>query len=67
MLEQGRIARIWLGRAAAHNAQYRGMLVALAAAFRRAEADDAIRIVILAARGKHRTATSKTPAGRAIC
>ncbi|OBG99807.1 enoyl-CoA hydratase [Mycobacterium sp. E2699] len=52
-LDDGRIARIWLNRPEAHNAQSRGLLVQLDEAFLRAEADDAVRVVILAARGKN--------------
>ncbi|BCI85208.1 hypothetical protein NIIDMKKI_04140 [Mycobacterium kansasii] len=50
-LDDGRIARIWLNRPEAHNAQNRTLLVQLDEAFCRAEADDAVRVVILAARG----------------
>jgi enoyl-CoA hydratase len=52
-LEEGRIARIWLNRPEAHNAQSRGLLVQLDEAFLRAEADDTVRVVILAARGRN--------------
>jgi enoyl-CoA hydratase len=52
-LDEGRIARIWLNRPDAHNAQNRGLLVQLDEAFGRAEADDTVRVVILAARGKN--------------
>jgi enoyl-CoA hydratase len=52
-LDGGRIARIWLNRPDAHNAQNRTLLVQLDEAFCRAEADDAVRVVILAARGKN--------------
>lgn len=52
-LDEGRIARIWLNRPDAHNAQSRGLLVQLDEAFLRAEADDTVRVVILAARGKN--------------
>lgn len=52
-LDDGRIARIWLNRPEAHNAQSRTMLVQLDEAFVRAEADDTVRVVILAARGKN--------------
>jgi enoyl-CoA hydratase len=52
-LDEGRIARIWLSRPEAHNAQSRGLLVQLDEAFLRAEADDTVRVVILAARGKN--------------
>ncbi len=46
-LDDGRIARIMLNRPEARNAQNRGMLVELHEAFLRAEADDAVRVVIL--------------------
>jgi enoyl-CoA hydratase len=52
-LDEGRVARIWLNRPEAHNAQNRGLLVQLDAAFLRAEADDDVRVIILAARGKN--------------
>src|SRR6478736_4747137 len=52
-LDEGRIARIWLNRPAEHNAQNRTLLVQLDNAFRRAEADDTVRVIILAARGKN--------------
>lgn len=52
-LDDGRIARIWLNRPDAHNAQSRTLLVQLDEAFGRAEADDEVRVVILAARGKN--------------
>src|SRR5246127_2944476 len=51
--DEGRIARIWLNRPEAHNAQSRTLLVQLDEAFGRAEADDAVRVVILAARGRN--------------
>lgn len=52
-LDDGRIARIWLNRPETHNAQNRTLLVQLDEAFCRAEADDTVRVVILAARGKN--------------
>lgn len=52
-LDEGRIARIWLNRPETHNAQNRTLLVQLDEAFCRAEADDTVRVVILAARGKN--------------
>src|SRR3954463_3978666 len=52
-LDEGRIARIWLNRPDAHNAQNRTLLVQLDEAFGRAEADDTVRVVILAARGRN--------------
>src|SRR6187200_3139065 len=50
-LDDGTIARIMLDRADAKNAQNRGMLVELHAAFLRAEADDTVRVVILGGNG----------------
>ena len=50
-LEDGRIARITLNRPKSRNAQNRGMLVELDDAFLKAEADDQVRVVILAAAG----------------
>ena len=50
-LDEGRIARIMLNRPEARNAQNRGMLVELHAAFLRAEADDEVRVVILGGTG----------------
>jgi enoyl-CoA hydratase len=50
-LDDGRIARIMLNRPEARNAQNRGMLVELNEAFLRAEADDAVRVVILGGHG----------------
>jgi len=52
-LDEGTIARIWLNRPEAQNAQSRTLLVQLDEAFGRAEADDAVRVVILGARGKN--------------
>ena len=52
-LDEGRIARIWLNRPEVHNAQSRTLLIQLDEAFVRAEADDAVRVVILAARGRN--------------
>lgn len=46
-LEEGRIARILLNRPETRNAQNRGMLVELDDAFRVAEEDDQVRVVIL--------------------
>ncbi len=46
-LEEGRIARILLNRPDTRNAQNRGMLVDLDDAFRHAEQDDEVRVVIL--------------------
>ena len=47
----GRIARISLNRPWQRNAQNRGLLVELNDAFGRAEADDAVRVVILKGNG----------------
>ena len=52
-LDEGRIARIWLNRPEAQNAQSRTLLVQLDEAFGRGEADDQVRVVILAGRGKN--------------
>lgn len=52
-LDNGRIARLWLNRPAEHNAQSRTLLVQLDDAFRKAEADDDVCVIILAARGKN--------------
>ena len=52
-LDEGRIARIWLNRPEAHNAQNRTLLVQLDEAFQRGEADDEVRVIILAARGRN--------------
>jgi enoyl-CoA hydratase len=49
--DDGAIVRILLDRPDARNAQNRGLLVELDAAFRRAEADDACRVVILGGTG----------------
>ncbi len=50
-LDEGRIARITLNRVNARNAQNRGLLVELCEAFKQAEADDQVRVVILAGAG----------------
>jgi enoyl-CoA hydratase len=50
-LDEGKIARITLNRPEARNAQNRGMLVDLHNAFLEAEADDAVRVVILCGAG----------------
>jgi enoyl-CoA hydratase len=50
-LDDGRIVRILLNRPEARNAQNRGLLVELDDAFRRAEADDEVRVVILGGTG----------------
>jgi enoyl-CoA hydratase len=49
--DDGAIARITLNRPGARNAQHRGLLVELGDAFARAEADDAVRVVILRGAG----------------
>ena len=51
-LDDGLIARIMLDRPDARNAQNRGMLVELDEALLAAEADDAVRVVILGGNGK---------------
>ena len=51
-LDEGRIVRILLNRPEARNAQHRGMLVELNDAFLAAEADDDVRVVILAGEGE---------------
>jgi enoyl-CoA hydratase len=50
-LDEGRIARVTLNRVEARNAQNRGLLVELDGAFQQAEADDQVRVVILAGAG----------------
>jgi enoyl-CoA hydratase len=50
-LDEGKIARITLNRVDARNAQNRGLLVELGDAFLQAEADDQVRVVILAGSG----------------
>ena len=50
--DDGSIVRIMLNRPEARNAQNRGMLVELHDAFLEAEADDAVRVVILGGLGK---------------
>jgi enoyl-CoA hydratase len=50
-LEGGKVVRITLNRPEARNAQNRGMLVDLDNAFRAAEKDDAVRVVILRGAG----------------
>jgi enoyl-CoA hydratase len=49
--DDGQIARILLNRPDARNAQNRGLLVELNDAFLRAEADDAVRVVVLGGTG----------------
>ena len=51
LLDEGKIARITLNRPGARNAQNRGLLVELDQAFLEAEADDKVRVVILAGAG----------------
>ena len=50
-LDEGTIARITLNRPEARNAQNRGLLVELGDAMLAAEADDQVRVVILAGAG----------------
>lgn len=50
-LDDGAIVRILLNRPKARNAQSRGLLVELGDAFRTAEADDRVRVVILGGAG----------------
>lgn len=50
-LDEGRIVRIMLNRPDARNAQNRGLLVELDQALMAAEADDAVRVVILGGMG----------------
>ena len=50
-VDDGRIVRITLNRPEARNAQNRGMLVDLHDAFLHAEADDEVRVVVLAGAG----------------
>jgi len=50
-LDDGQIVRLTLNRPEARNAQNRGMLVELNDAFLRAEADDDVRVIILAGAG----------------
>ena len=51
LFDEGTIARITLNRPKFRNAQHRGLLVELDEAFLRAEADDTVRVVILAGAG----------------
>lgn len=51
LLDEGRVARILLDRPRTRNAQNRGLLVELDQAFAAAEADDAVRAVILGGTG----------------
>lgn len=50
---RGAVAWVWLNRPSSSNAQNYRLLDQLDAAFRRATDDDAVRVVVLAARGKH--------------
>jgi enoyl-CoA hydratase len=52
LLDDGVIARIMLNRPETRNAQSRGLLVELNDAFLKAEADDAVRVVIFGGMGK---------------
>ncbi|ORM36697.1 enoyl-CoA hydratase [Williamsia sp. 1135] len=49
--DEGRIARVSLNRPKARNAQNRRLLVELDEALRKAEADDTVRVIVLAANG----------------
>lgn len=51
LLDEGTIVRVTLNRPRARNAQNRGLLVELDAALLRAEADDTVRVIVLAAEG----------------
>ncbi len=51
LIDDGTIVRIWLDRPDFRNAQNRGLLVELGEAFLAAEADDRVRVVILAGAG----------------
>ena len=51
LLDEGTIARIMLNRVERRNAQSRGLLVELDDAFREAEKDDTVRVVILGGAG----------------
>jgi enoyl-CoA hydratase len=51
-LDEGTIVRILLNRPDTRNAQSRGLLVELGEAFREAESDDDVRVVILGGTGK---------------
>lgn len=51
-LDDGEIVRVMLNRPDTRNAQSRGLLVELGDAFRAAEADDKVRVVILGGTGK---------------
>jgi enoyl-CoA hydratase len=50
-LDEGRIVRITLNRVDSRNAQNRGLLIELGDAFLKAEANDVVRVVILAGAG----------------
>ena len=52
LLDEGRVARILLNRPDQRNAQNRGLLVELDEAFKAAEEDDTVRVVILGGAGK---------------
>ena len=49
---RGNVARIWLNRPKQHNAQNEEMIYALDAAFAEATADDDVRVIVLAGRGR---------------
>lgn len=50
---EGCVRRIWLNRGEAANAQTQRMLIELDKAFELANADDEVRVIVLAAHGKH--------------
>jgi enoyl-CoA hydratase len=52
-MPEAHVARIWLNRAEAANAQNTRLLYELNDAFDRAARDDEVRVIILAAKGKH--------------
>ena len=60
-LEEGKVVRIMLNRPDARNAQNRGMLVELDDAFRTAEKDDTVRVVILGGVGMYLGSPSGAP------
>jgi enoyl-CoA hydratase len=49
----GAVRRLWLNREAARNAQSRQLLDALDEALQKAQQDDGVRVVVLAAKGAH--------------
>ncbi|WYX30834.1 enoyl-CoA hydratase [Achromobacter denitrificans] len=50
---RGAVRRIWLNRGDAANAQTRQMLIDLDAAIAAASADESVRVIVLAGKGKH--------------